>query len=332
MEEKEEMQSDTEHTKKRNCVDFHAHPVTEGLRKALSSLGIDPIKEDGFPLPDWSAEKQISFMKDAGIDFSVLSAPVPHLYNGDAVKARTAAHSVNEELAGLVKQYPVSFAFVGCVPLPDVDGAIEETSHAMDELGAAGMKVATNMGGIYLGDPMFDPLMEDWNRRKLLVVIHPCRARMRPENAITGKVAAIYEYPADTTRAVLNMMANRIMTRFPNIRFLVPHCGSFLPYMKDRFSGVSGILAGMGMMESVDVDAEFQRLYFDIAGDPEPLQLDMLRRVAAEDHIVYGSDFPHSPAKVVLIKKKHFDANQEYIGLRERIYSDNAMKLLEGSL
>ena len=66
------------------------------------------------------------------------------------------------------------------------------------------------MGGIYLGDPLFDTVMEEWNRRKALVIIHPCRARKRPENVITGTVSAIYEYPADTTRAVLNMIANKI--------------------------------------------------------------------------------------------------------------------------
>ena len=162
--------------------------------------------------------------------------------------------------------------------------------------------------------------MEEWNRRKALVIIHPCRARKRPENVITGTVAAIYEYPADTTRAVLNMIANRIMTRFPDIRWVVPHCGSFLPYMLQRFTGVSGILSSMGMMETVDVKVEFEKLYFDIAGDPEPVQLSMLRMVAADECIVYGSDFPHSPAKVVLAKKKHFDGNKDYDEIREKIF------------
>lgn len=139
------------------------------------------------------------------------------------------------------------------------------------------MKVATNMGGIYLGNPLFDTVMEEWNRRQALVIIHPCRARKRPENVITG---------------------------------------------------VSGMFASMRMMETVDVRAEFEKLYFDVAGDPEPVQLKMLRMVAADDHIVYGSDFPHSPAKVIIAKKKHFDTNTDYDDIREKIYADNAIKLL----
>lgn len=313
----------------KKCIDFHAHPVTDSFRLAMKDLGIDPLEEDGFPLPKWSVEEQLSFMDEAGIDYTVLSAPVPHIYNGAAAKARKAARQINEEVARIVARYPDRFGFAGLVPLPDIEGTLEETAYVLDVLGASGVKVATNMGGIYLGDPLFDPVMEDWNRRKAMVIVHPCRARKRPENVITGTVAAIYEYPADTTRTVLNMIANRIMTRFPDIRWIIPHCGSFLPYMLQRFTGVSGILASMGMMETVDVKAEFEKLYFDIAGDPEPVQLKMLQMVAADDRIVYGSDFPHSPARVVVSKKKHFDENKEYDGIREKIYSENAVRLLK---
>ena len=318
--------------KEKTCIDFHTHPVTDAFRAAMSDLGIDPMEEDGFPLPKWNAEAHLAFMDEAGIDFAVLSAPVPHIYAGDAEKAEKASRQINEETAEIVRQHPDRFAFAGLVPLPDIEGTLRETTYALDELGAAGLKVATNMGGIYLGDPLFDPVMEEWNRRKALVIIHPCRARKRPENVITGTVAAIYEYPADTTRAVLNMIANRIMTRFPDIRWVVPHCGSFLPYMLQRFAGVSGILASMGMMETVEVKAEFEKMYFDIAGDPEPVQLPMLRMAAADERIVYGSDFPQSPAKVILAKKKHFDENREYDGIRKKIYSGNAAMLLGRSV
>ena len=44
--------------------------------------------------------------------------------------------------------------------------------------------------------------------------------------------------------------------------------------MLQRFTGVSGILASMGMMEQADLQKEFANLYFDIAGDPEPVALE----------------------------------------------------------
>jgi len=90
--------------------------------------------------------------------------------------------------------------------------------------------------------------------------------------------------------------------------------------MLQRFTGVSGILASMGMTETVNVPAEFGKLFFDIAGDPEPVQLKILRMVAADEHIVFKSDFTHSSAGVILAKKNHFDENKGYDGIREKIY------------
>ena len=37
-------------------IDFHVHLLTDEYRKAIARLGIDPIEEDGFPLPAWTAE------------------------------------------------------------------------------------------------------------------------------------------------------------------------------------------------------------------------------------------------------------------------------------
>ena len=308
--------------------DFHAHPVTDTFHKVMDDLDIDVIRDDGFPLPKWTAEDHLLFMNEAGIDRTILSIPAPHIFNGDPEKAGKAARVLNEETAEICRKYPDRFSFAAGIPLPDTEGAVKEAVYAIDHLGAVGVKVPTNAYGIYLGDKLFDPLMEVLNERKALVIIHPCRAAERPENCITATVAAIYEYPADTTRAVLNMMSRQVLTRYPEIRWVVPHCGSFLPYMLQRFTGVSGILAGMGMMEQIDARAEFDKLYFDIAGDPEPVGLNMLRMTADDSHIVFGSDYPHSPAKVILAKKKHFDENHAYDEIRSRIYTENAERLL----
>ena len=275
-------------------IDFHAHPVPDA---------------------------HLQFMDEAGIDYTVLSLPTPHIHHGDDEKSLQAAMEINDELALLQSD---RFGWTACLPLPYVDGSIAEIRRCMEK-GALGVKVPTNANGVYLGDPILDSVMEELNRRNALVIIHPCRAQERPQDCITGSIAAIYEYPADTTRAVLNMIAHRIMTRFPNIRWIVPHGGSFLPYMLQRFSGVSGILASMGMMETVDARAELDQLYFDIAGDPEPVALDMLRMVASDDRIVFGSDYSHSPANVILMKKQRFDANPRWNEIRAQIYSGNGL-------
>ncbi len=310
------------------AIDFHAHIITPEYKWGLRSLNIDPLAADGFPLPDWSEQAHLEFMREAGIERSILSSPTPHLLGDDERLSAKIHREVNASIAEVCGKYPDEFSFVASVPLPFADAAIEEYRVTKEKLGAVGVKLTTHAGGVYLGDPSLDDFMAELNKDNALVIIHPQRAQEYPKTPITGTVAAIYEYPTDTTRAVLNMIAHKVMTRFPNIRFVVPHTGSFLPYMLQRFTGVSAILASMGMMEAVDVQREFQNLYFDIAGDPEPVALDMLLSVAGEDKIVYGSDFPHSPARVVLAKKKHLDENPRYERLLRKVYGKNERNCL----
>lgn len=310
------------------AIDFHAHIITPEYKWGLKALNIDPLAADGFALPDWSAEAHLEFMREAGIEKSILSSPTPHLLGDDGRLTAKIHREVNASMAEVCKKHPDKFSFVASVPLPYTDAAIEEYRFAKEKFGAVGVKLTTHAGGVYLGDPSLDGFMATLNRDNALVIIHPQRAADYPKTPITGTVAAIFEYPTDTTRAVLNMMAHKVMTRFKNIRFVVPHTGSFLPYMLQRFTGVSGILASMGMMEKIDVQKEFANLYFDIAGDSEPVALDMLLMVAGEDKIVYGSDFPHSPAKVVLAKKKHLDENPKYQKLLLKIYGENEINCL----
>lgn len=310
-------------------VDFHAHAILPSYADGLKRLGIDAAAEEGFPLPQWSAEAHLQFMADAGMDYSVLSMPTPHTYHGDAGLAREVTRRVNEDYAALCRKYPDKFGFVAALPLPDVEGALAEIAYATEHLGALGVKVASNSDGVYLGDPCFDSLFAELDKRGALVILHPSPARNLPrEGVVTGGVMALYEYPADTTRTVVNLLANRTLEKFPRIRLVVPHCGSFLPYMKSRAGGMFRLLSAMGRMEPVDMEAGMKHLWFDLAGDPTPDQMDMLLRITDEHHIVYGSDYPYVLAPIVLQRKKALDEVLAQRGQLGRFYTENAKKLL----
>jgi len=194
-----------------------------------------------------------------------------------------------------------------------------------------GVKVASNSDGVYLGDEQLDPIFNVLNEKISLVIIHPSPARELPrKNVVTGKVMALFEYPADTTRAVLNMLANRTLEKFPRLKIIVPHCGSFLPYMKQRADSMFKMLASMNLMDPVNFAADFEKLFFDTAGDPMPEQFDMLLKVTSLDKIIFGTDYPYVPAQVVLGRKKLFDAELARRGWTEKIYIDNARTLLGG--
>ncbi|MFY4635343.1 hypothetical protein [Scardovia wiggsiae] len=112
-------------------IDFHTHPVLQSFREALTGLGIDPIEDDGFPLPAWSIKDHRAFMEEAGIDYSIFSLPSPHIHNGDDAKSAAAARKINEELGAAVHHDPGHFGFTACLPLPYAEGSLStRTGHA----------------------------------------------------------------------------------------------------------------------------------------------------------------------------------------------------------
>lgn len=315
----------TEASEKVYSVDFHAHAILPSYIDALRILKIDAEAAEGFPLPKWSVEEHLRFMDEAGIDFTILSMATPH------ISECAAAREINEEFAAFCRRYPKRFGFAATLPLPNVEGSITEFHYATEKLGALGVKVASNSDGVYLGDERFALIFAELDKESTLVIIHPSPARTLPRaDVVTGKVMALFEYPADTTRAVLNMLANKTLEKFPNLRFIVPHCGSFLPYMKQRAGAMFQMLAAMNLMESVNFSASLSKLYFDTAGDPMPEQFDMLLKVASLDKIIFGTDYPYVPAQVILRKKKLFDEELSRRGLSGKIYIENARTLLEG--
>ena len=313
-------------------IDFHAHAILPSYIEGLKKLKIDADFEEGFPLPKWSLENHLKFMENAKIDFTILSMATPHIYNGKENEKISCeiAREINEDFAAICKKFPDKFAFVATLPFPAVEVSIDEIKFATEKLGAVGFKVASNSDGIYLGDEILDPVFEELNKRNSLVIIHPSPAKNLPRtNVVTSKVMALFEYPADTTRAVLNFLANKTLEKFPKIKFVVPHCGSFLPYMKQRASAMFKMLSAMQILDAANVEDGLKNFYFDLAGDPMPEQMDFLLKISDLNHLVFGSDYPYVSEPILLKKKILLDSELEKRNLFQKIYVENAKNLLE---
>ena len=182
-------------------VDVHTHIIIPEYVEVLRAHGAE--LEETFPLPEWDAGRHIAFMDSADIRTAVLTMPAPQPYYGDAEESAECIRRVNEVSARVKQDYPGRFKFCAALPLPDVDAAIREVIYALDTLGADGVKLATNSRGQYLGDEALDPLMEVLNERHAVIIIHPHRPTPYPEKIISTTPLAMYEYPAETTRALI---------------------------------------------------------------------------------------------------------------------------------
>ncbi len=313
----------------RKVIDVHSHMILPEYLEAMEAEGIDPLKEDGFPTPEWSVEQHLEFMEKAGLEHCILSLSTPHIHHGDGAAAIRAAKSINDATAEICRAHPDRFHFAACLPMPEKEASVEEAVRSFDELGAAAVKVASNSNGVYLGDALFDPLFAELDRRGAVMIIHPSRPLQVPDRVFTHGPAPLFEYLADTTRAVINMITSGTIKKYPNIKIVVPHSGSFLPLVIHRLTGISEVLIPKGLMSKVDVEEDFSKLYFDIAGDALPLALDTLLKIADPKHIMYGADFPHTPQEVIIRKKKAIEEHLEKLHLAEDIMYNNAKALFQ---
>lgn len=306
---------------KYNKIDFHVHYLTPTYREFLMKhFGAFP---EGFPTPDWSIESQLKSMDENNIVYSLLGMSSPYFSSTDDDEIKIAVEKNNNEIAEILKGYEDKLGFLAALPLPNIENSLKEIDRAL-ELGAKGFAVNTHSGDIYLGNQKLDLVMEKLNDKKSIVTIHPTEATAIPKDVCEGLPIPAMEFFMDTTRTFVNMSQKNLFKRYPDIKWIVPHAGAFLSVLSDRVQ-----IFFDGFKNGSNIFDDLKHVYFDIAGFAEPKLLEMLLRVSSIDHLLYGSDYPHTPAtSVKLLAQALENTNKLNEQEKELAFHKNALKVL----
>lgn len=310
-------------------IDTHAHMIPQSYLDCLTKH--DALLDEDFPIPHWNIDEHLRFMDEAGIACSILTLPAPQPWFGDSEESARLIRQVNEEMAAVKAEHKGRFLFCAALPLPDVYAAIREAIYALDTLHADGVKLASNSRGLYLGDPALDPLMEVLNERGAVIITHPHKPTSNNETLTSVVPLASYEYLAETTRAILNMVGHNVMVRYPRLKVVVPHCGSFLPLAVPRMQSLMPVMNGVGYLQGVDIKQNLQALYYDLAGAATPETIRELLTITSPSHLLYGTDYPYVKAPVLVKNLSSLKANLADIVPEEvdDVLYKNATKLFE---
>ena len=274
----------------RNLIDIHAHFFTGEYRAAMKSAGLDSV--DGFPVPDWGADAAIDLMDRWDIKTAMLSISAPGIDFAPKAEARALTRKINEQNARLMAQYPGRIGGFAVLPLPDVDGALLEVAHALDVLKLDGIVLFTNIGGIYLGDKRFDPLFDELHRRKAVVFVHPVAPPGFDMDRL-GFPAPCVEFPFETTRMIMNMIASGTIRRCPDVRIIAAHGGGTLPFLAHRIArNIVRFGKASPAFTLEEVMGAFRSFYFDLTAVSHPFAIDALLTLAPPERLLYGSDHP----------------------------------------
>jgi predicted TIM-barrel fold metal-dependent hydrolase len=285
-------------------------------------------------------------MRDTSISKSVLSISSPgvHLIPDNKKYNNNLARQCNDFASDLVRRHPEKLSFWASLPLPDVEGSLTEINRSINDLHPVGFAIETNHAGTYLGDPSLDAVFNELNRIKAIVFIHPttpcCKHTGDNHNQEPTAITflpnfpnPIFEFMFDTARALINLFSSGTIARCPNITFVIPHAGGAFPPLLQRFSSISAALTRSELdMSSKTMKETFKKqFYFDLAGFPFPDQIHGLLRIVGPDRLLYGTDYPFTPARSVKIlaadMRGALEETFEDEAVREGIYSGNARKL-----
>ncbi len=301
-------------------IDVHSHIITPEFISTLEKEG--RLMDEGFPLPKYDVEAHLKWMDEAGIETSVLTLAAPQPTSVSVVR------QTNEAAARIKKEHPDRFMFCASLPLPDVDAAIREAKYALDTLKADGIKLATNVGGQYLGAPELDPLFAMLNERGTVVILHPHRPDPVNREVMAQTPLAMQEYLSETTRAVANMISRNVLARYSNVKVVVPHCGAYLPLAVPRMKSLTPVMQANKMVGEIDWEANLASLYYDLAGAHSPEVIRMMLTITTPDHLLYGSDYPYVASKVltqsIARMKQYLTTEPDLVPFREMILWENA--------
>ncbi len=270
-------------------VDIHHHVIPDFYWEASNE---DGNAAGGINPPRWSLDGAIAYLDDAGIDVAVPSISTPGVHFGDDAAARALARQVNEYLAGIRHDRPDRFGAFAVLPLPDVDGSLDQIAYALDVLELDGVSIFTNAGGSYLGDTRFDPIFAELQRRAAVVFVHPT-ASPDPIAHTLGLPDTLLDYPVDTSRAIAKLHYSNTFARTPDVKYVFVHAGGTIPFLASRFAIVDEMNVIPGAQErGAFVDA-LPRLYWDTASAFSDPVLHILRSVTGLGNVVFGTDYPY---------------------------------------
>ncbi len=243
-------------------------------------------------MTQWTPERSVELMDKNGVAASIVCLGNPGVWFGDKQEARMLMRVCNDYMAQLGQDFPGRFGAFAALALPDIEGCLNEIAYAFDTLKMDGVHLLTSYDDRWPGDPCFDPVFAELNRRKAVVFIHPtvpdsCKALN------TGAPPSILELPFDEARAVASLVFNGTVTKYSDIKFIFSHAGGPVPVLAMR---MDQLMRNPAIAERVPegVPATLKKLYFDVANSTvNPSAMAALLALCPPSQILFGSDYPY---------------------------------------
>jgi uncharacterized protein len=294
----------------------------------------------------WDLEPRFAIMDQYPDYQQVLTLAAPPIEEAvDPPLAPELARLANDEMAVLVDKYPRRFpAFVASLPMNAPQAIVPEIDRAVNELGATGVQIFTNVNGLPLDRPEFRPLFDRMAELDLPIWVHPARtaatADYPDEPRSRYDLWWAFGWPYETSAFMGRMVFAGMFARHPNLKIITHHCGAMVPYFEGRVGGGLDQLgkrsddqedmAGKARVGERPIEA-FHRFYGDTALFGSTAGLVCGLAFFGPERVLFGTDMPFDPEGGLGFVRETI-ASIERMNLaddvKQQIYEGNARRLL----
>ena len=267
-------------------IDLHAHQLPDRFISEYERLTGTP-----HPYPETSTAAHLAEMDAHGIELAVISLAPPGVEIDDPDAAVALARLINDHFASVIAEHRGRFGALASIPVLHDEEALVELARALDELSLDGVMLYSNVRGTYVGDPVFEPLLAEFDRRGAYVQLHPAEPQAAPLGSFPPW---LMEFPFETTRAVATLLFGGALDRYPNIRWHLPHCGGTVPFLAHRLATLLVRDPDLARRVSDDPLRLLGRFYVDTAQSHNEPALAATRALVDVSHIVLGTDWPYA--------------------------------------
>lgn len=277
-----------------------------------------------------------------------LASP-PYEKYANPAKSLELATIASDGMAELCHRYPDRFpGFIGTAVMSNPAAMVEDARRNIEDLGAVGMQIFTNVSGKPLDSPEFDPFFEYMNSIDKPIWMHPSRGAnftdYLTEEQSEYEIWWTFGWPYETSAAMARLVFSGLFDKYPRLKIITHHAGGMVPFFEGRVG------PGWDQMGARTTDKDlkkvlkslkrphleyFKEYYADTASFGSQKAIEHAIEFFGENRVLFASDAPFDPEGGPMYIREtikildRMDISDE---LRNKIYQDNAVELLGLSL
>lgn len=264
--------------------DIHAHfqlpQTTEEVEHAIKQYNAVHFMVTKPDQLIWEVDEILKYNDSANISMQMLSFIPSNLEH---------LKRANDYGASIVTKYPSRFGLLAALPTDNPEACVDEIRRVSTTFAIPpdGFATSTTYNGVSLSDPKLEPVWRELNARKAVVHIHPA-VTIPPSSPLPTPV---FEVAFFTTKTIVEMLYQGVFRDFPDIIFVLGHCGAAVPVLSGRLQllGNEEWVPNPKQITREEIKTQLGRLYVDTAATAKT-GLAPAARMCGVENCIYGSD------------------------------------------